>query len=135
MGAESNGNGHAPDERAVQTILEKAGVPSDKTGLDRIQWLADEVTRLAPLAADGATYRTDLVAAGVAEAVRAFGAEAGEQKRAMLGKMELSDIKQLTASWRDIGDTKLPGGRVTTDESNEETPTGWRKVTTSHLYG
>ena len=134
--AENNGNGHAPpDERALQQILERAGVPSDKTGLDRVQWLADEVTRLAPLASDGMTYRTDLVAGGVAEAVRAFGAEKGEKKRAMLEKADLSDIKELTDSWRAIGDSTLKGGRLSTDESNEEQPAGWRKVNTAHLQG
>lgn len=135
MGAESNGNGGQtlPDERELQAILEKAGVPSDRTGLDRIKWLADEVTRLRPLAADGATYRTDLVAAGVAEAVRAFGAEKGEAKRAMLTKADLVDIKEFTESWRAIGDEKLKGGRLTTDEGNEDTQVGWKKVTIDGL--
>jgi hypothetical protein len=133
--AGENGNGHAPDERALQAILERAGVPSDKTGLDRIRWLADEVQRLTPLAADGTAYRTDLVAQGVAEAVRAFGAENGEKKRAMLEKAELGDIKELTSSWRDIGDSKLKGGRLSTDEPNEETPATWRKVNAARLHG
>jgi len=131
MGAESNGNGGSvlPDERALQAILERAGVPSDKTGLDRIQWLADEVRRLAPLAKDGEQYRTDLVDAGVAEAVRAFGAEAGEKKRAMLQKADLADIKEFTESWRAIGDSKLPGGRATTDESGASSEGfAWKKA-------
>lgn len=124
MGAEANGNGGTalPDERELQQILERAGVPSDKTGLDRIRWLADEVKRLAPLALDGQTYRTDLVATGVAEAVRAFGAEKGEQKRKQLETADLETIKEMTASWREIGDSKLTGGRSTTDESGAGDP-------------
>lgn len=130
MGADSNSNGGAvlPDERELQAILEAAGVPSDRTGLDRIRWLADEVRRLTPLAADGQTYRTDLIAEGVAQAVRAFGAEAGEQKRAMITKADLASIKEYTASWREIGDANLKGGRLTTDESNEETSFSFKKV-------
>jgi hypothetical protein len=94
MGADSNGNGGATleGERELQSILEAAGVPADRVGLDRIRWLANEVQRLTPLAADGQTYRADLVTAGVAQAVRAFGAEKGEQKRAMLEKADLETI-------------------------------------------
>jgi len=110
------------DEKEVQAVLERAGVPSDKVGIDRLRWLADEHARLTPLAADGTTYRADLVAAGVAEAVRAFGAEAGEKKRGMLEKADLETIKEYTASWRDIGNEKLKGGRATTDESGAENP-------------
>lgn len=120
--AENNGGSVLPDERELQQILERAGVPSDRTGLDRIRWLADEVQRLTPLALDGTAYRADLVAGGVAQAVRAFGAEAGEKKRAMLEKADLETIKEMTGSWRDIGDSKLPGGRSTTDEQNPEPP-------------
>jgi hypothetical protein len=112
--------GAAMDEQELQRVLEAAGVPTDLTGIDRIRHLATENARLAPLAADGTTYRADLVAAGVAEAVRAFGAEAGEKKRDMLLRMDLETIKDMTASWRDIGDTKLPGGRSTTNEQNPE---------------
>lgn len=135
MGAESNGNGGTvlPDERELQQILERAGVPSDRTGLDRIRWLADEVTRLTPLAADGTTYRSDLVASGVAQAVRAFGAEKGEAKRAMLEKSDLETIKEMTGSWRDIGDAALKGGRLTDDSKNDDAPVGWKKVDTARL--
>lgn len=130
MGAESNGNGGTalPDERELQQILERAGVPSDRVGLDRIRWLADEVTRLTPLAADGTAYRSDLVAEGLAQAVRAFGAEAGDKKRSLLDKSDLETIKEMTQSWRDIGDSKLKGGRLTDDSKNEDAPVGWKKV-------
>lgn len=134
MGAETNGNGGSvlPDERELQTILERAGVPGDKTGLDRIRWLADELARLRPLAADGETYRTDLIAAGVREAVRAFGAEKGEQKRSLLERMPLSDIQDMTASWRDIGDATLKGGRATTDDP-PPSEFQWQKVDAARL--
>jgi len=135
MGAESNGNGHAPDERELQAILETAGVPSDRTGLDRIRWLADEVRRLTPLAADGATYRTDMIAQAERQAVRALGAEQGAAQRAMLESSPISLVKSFAESWRIIGDAVLPGGRATTDEANPDQPVGWKKVNTSQLRG
>jgi hypothetical protein len=119
------------DEQELQRVLEAAGVPTDLTGIERIRHLATENARLAPLAADGTTYRADLVAAGVAEAVRAFGAEAGEKKRAMLLRMDLETIKEMTASWRDIGDSKLPGGRSTTNEQNPSRKQSCTKRSTS----
>ena len=135
-GENGNGKDHVlPDERELQQILERAGVPSDRTGLDRIRWLADEVTRLSPLAADGTTYRADLVEGAEKEAVRALGAEAGAAQRAMLEASAIPLLKQFTQSWRAIGDATLKGGRLSTDEPNEEAPVGWKKVNTSHLHG
>lgn len=131
MGTE-NGNGGqvlGNDERELQTILERAGVPSDRTGLDRIRWMADELTRLRPLAEDGRTYRADLVDAGVVQAVRAFGAEAGEKKRAMLERLDLETIQETTAGWQAIGDSKLPGGRQSTDEGDPPLLGGWQPRT------
>ena len=93
---------------------------SDKTGLDRVRWLADELSRLAPLAEDGRMYRADLIELAVAEAVRALGAEIGAAQRTMLEAAPISLTKQFTASWRAIGDNKLPGGRLSSDEHNEE---------------
>lgn len=110
------------DEKEVQALLERAGVPSDLVGIERLKHLVSERDQLKPLAADGTQYRTDLVAAGVAEAVRAFGAEKGAQKQAMLERADLADIKELTSAWRAIGDAALTGGRATTDESGAPNP-------------
>jgi hypothetical protein len=121
------------DLRTIQQILERASAPADLLIPQGVQWLADEVARLAPLAKDGEQYRTDLIEAGVGEAVRAFGAEAGEKKRAMLATASLDTIKEFTSSWRDIGDSKLPGGRTTTDEPLADPPQmEWKPV---HLGG
>lgn len=123
------------DEQELQRMLEAAGVPTDLTGLARINWLITDRAKLVGQAADGVTYRTDLVNGAIAEAVRAFGADAGEKKRAMLERADLADIKELTESWRAIGDSKLPGGRATTDESGA--PAGeafvWKKVSVGGL--
>jgi len=131
MGAESNGKDKetATLERQIQQILERAGASADLLIPQGVQWLADEVARLTPLAADGEQYRTDLVEAGVGEAVRAFGAEAGEKKRTMLQTASLETIKEFTSSWRDIGDSKLPGGRQSTDEPLADPPqVEWKSV-------
>lgn len=123
MGAEQNGTTEqaAPqtggsDERALQALCERAGVPSDRTGLTRIEWMADEIARLTPLARDGETYRTDLVAAALAEAVRAFGAEAEAEHRAGLEASSLPHIKRMTAAWKQIADAALPAGRQSHDQ-------------------
>jgi hypothetical protein len=110
------------DEKEMQALCERAGVPGDLTGIARLEWLTRRIGELAPKAKDGDTYRADLVAAGVAEAVRAFGAEKGEGKRKQLEGADLETIKEMTASWREIGDSKLGGGRLTTNDGPEESP-------------
>lgn len=133
MGGNTNGRNDEhdapPELRAVQQILERVGAPPELLIPQGVQWLADEVARLTPLAKDGEQYRTDLVEAGVAEAVRAFGAEVGEKKRAMLTASSLETIKEFTSSWRDIGNVKLPGGRQSTDEPLTDPPQmEWKPV-------
>lgn len=128
MPPENNGNGHAPDERELQQILERAGVPSDKTGLDRIRWLADEVTRLAPLAADGTTYRAEVRTTALAEAVRALGAEHGQAQQAMIDASPIAVVTQLASAWRQIGDARLPGGRSSSDEPANDDVFVWKPV-------
>lgn len=125
--------GVAMDEQELKRLLEAAGAPADLASDARAQWLTTrvaELSQLAPLAEDGKTYRADLVNGAVGEAVRAFGAEAGEAKRDMLLRMDLPTIKAMTDSWREIGDAKLPGGRATSDEAakDEAKPAGWKKV-------
>jgi len=135
MPPEHNGKVLEPvqEVRDLQAVLERAGVPSDRTVLQGVQWLADEVQRLTPLAKDGEQYRKDLVDAGVAEAVRAFGAETGEKKRALLDRSDLETIKEMTASWRDIGDAKLGGGRQTIDGAPPDESFTWKQPEISGL--
>ena len=117
-----------PLERTLKPIVERVA-PKGSTIEQGVEWMATELGRLAPLAKDGETYRADLVTAGVAEAVRAFGAERGELKRTMLERSDLDTIKEYTASWRDIGDTKLPGGRLTTNDGpGDDTPAPRKRV-------
>lgn len=121
MGGETNGkeSGAMLDERVLQALCGRAGVPSDLVGIARIEWLADEVIRLKPLATDGETYRTDLRAAATAEAVRAFGAAAAETYKTTIEGSPIALVKELTTAWRAIGDSVLKGGRKTIDEPLE----------------
>lgn len=118
-----------PLERTLNTILEAAG-RKDGTIEERVQGLVDQVRDLTPLAEAGRQYRADLVDAGVAEAVRAFGAEKGAAKRTLLERSDLDTIKELTASWKDIGDRALPGGRLTVPESGAGSGEAfvWKKI-------
>lgn len=126
------------EEKDILQLLERAGAPADLAVEQRGVWLATrigELAQLAPLAEDGKTYRADLVNAGVAEAVRAFGAEDGEKKRDLLLRLDLETIKGMTASWREIGDSKLPGGRATTnDQPEREQPAPAKPVVIPGLY-
>jgi hypothetical protein len=132
MPPESNGHA-AAEERELQSMLELAGVPGDRTGIDRVRWLVEELARQAPLAEDGRTYRADLVTTAEAEAVRALGAEQGAAQRAMLEASPISLVKSFTQSWRAIGDSQLIGGRKSTDESNPE-PGAWIPRTPDLMY-
>jgi hypothetical protein len=132
MPPESNGHA-AAEERELQSMLELAGVPGDRTGLDRVRWLVEERARVAPLAEDGRTYRADLVTTAEAEAVRALGAEQGAAQRAMLEASPISLVKSFTQSWRAIGDSQLTGGRKSTDEGNPE-PGTWIPRTPDLMY-
>jgi hypothetical protein len=122
--------GATMDEKELQRLLEAAGAPADLAADARAAWLATrvaELAQLAPLAEDGRQYRADLVNGAVAEAVRAFGAEGGEGKRAMLLRMDLATIKEMADSWRTIGDAKLPGGRSSTDGEAPDETFVWKK--------
>lgn len=123
-------SGAAPiDVRALQALVEGSGAPKDATIEQGVRWLTDQVRELTPLAAAGRQYRTDLIDAAEREAVRAFGAEKGAAKRSLLTALALGDIKELTVSWREIGDAALKGGRATNDDTGApETATVWRKV-------
>lgn len=78
--------------------------------------LRAQVATLEPLAADGRTYRDDLVVAALAEGVRAYGDKfAQETYETMLRGASLDVIKRMRDDWQSVGDARFPGGRVTTD--------------------
>lgn len=94
------------------------------------QTLASEVSRLAPLADLGVTYRKDLVADTLAQGVRAFGAEFAEETyKALLETATIDTIKRMNADWRKVADAVFPKKRVTTDSVEEpKKKAGERKI-------
>lgn len=99
------------DVARITRAIERTSAPADDALEARIEWMAGELVRLAPLASDGTTYRESVVNGAVAEAVRAMGAEKGEAKRATLERLPIADVLDLTAVWRGAADAVLTGGR------------------------
>lgn len=84
-------------------------------GLD---YLEAEITRLRPLARDGETYRTDLVAEAIAEGVRALGNDfQAETYRGLLATAAIETVKRMRDDWRAIGDKTFTRGRQSVDSA------------------
>jgi hypothetical protein len=99
----------------VRALFAPAGITAD-TLTDGIRALTDELARLRPLADDGTAYRADLLAATLAEGVRAFGPGfAKETYEALLKTAPLDTVKRMQADWKDAGDKLFPGGRATVE--------------------
>lgn len=78
------------------------------------------VQALEPEAADGRTYRADLVTAALAEGVRAYGDKfAQETYETMLRGASLDVVKRMRDDWALVGDTRFPGGRASTDRGEQ----------------
>lgn len=104
----------------MRDALERAGALAEGRLIpEGVEWLAAEVARLRPLAADGAQYRQDLEAEATREAVRALGAQAAEANAPVITAAPTALLRQLIASWRAIGDATLPRGRQTTEGERE----------------
>lgn len=109
----------------VQLKTELESLRSVKETLTKAQ---DKVAELTPLADDGRAYRSDLVSEAMVQGVRAFGEKFAKDLYAdILGRSSLAAIKQLSADWQTIGDSRLAGGRQTTDKGEsapgEDKPT------------
>lgn len=82
----------------------------------------ERLKTLEPEAIDGRTYRADLIAAALAEGVRAYGAAFAQDTYAtMLAGASLDIIKRMSADWATVGNQRLPGGRASTD-GHEQAP-------------
>lgn len=83
----------------------------------------DALARLRAQAADGATYREDLIASALEEGVRARGDKFDQAKyKPILERSPLDSIKTMRDDWKAIGDERLAGGRKTGDGPDEEKP-------------
>lgn len=79
-----------------------------------------ELARLRPLAADGETYRSDLLSEALEEGVRAVGSGfRSDTYRALLEKSDLATIKQFRDDWRGSAEKLFPGGRQSTDAGEQ----------------
>jgi hypothetical protein len=82
--------------------------------------LKKETERLAPLADLGTLYKADLIEEAVSEGTRAFGnAYPTEQKRLLLAKGTVDEIKAERDMNKGIASQTLSGGRVTTDPDRD----------------
>lgn len=78
------------------------------------------VKELEPRAVEGDAYRNDLVAAALAEGVRAYGDKFNnESYERTLRSLPLDAIKQMRDDWKAVGDVRFAGGRSTTDGDSE----------------
>lgn len=101
----------------VQLKTELEGLRSTKEDLRKAQ---EKVTELTPLADDGRAYRDDLVTEALAQGVRAFGDKfAKETYIDVLKRSPLATIKQLSADWQTIGDSRFTGGRQSEDKGDK----------------
>lgn len=111
----------AADEsiRALRVTIAGLGLPDGDLPA-QVRWMASEVLRLRPLAADGETYRADLLADALFEGVRAMGARFKQDTyRALFATAELATIKQFRDDWRATAGTIFPGGRQSEDKGED----------------
>lgn len=97
-------------------------LPDDVDPADHVRALAAELPQLRRQADDGQAYRDDVVAAALAEAVRALGAEAEERYRPVLAGLELDAIRAMTSDWAAVARQRLSGGRRSVDKVPPEPP-------------
>lgn len=110
-------------EADVRTVCEKDEEP--KPALERLR----------SQAADGRTYRADLIEEALTEGVRARGDKFDREKyQRICGTADLETIKTMRDDWRVLADERLPGGRKTKDEDGEEKVTTPARVLPAGAY-
>jgi hypothetical protein len=121
-------------QREAETLHEQL-----RAQAGQIKALAAEVDTLRAQAADGAAYRKDLIAAAMAEGVRALGDKfTPETYRAVLEVAPIVTIKRMRDDWKQLGDQRFPGRRQTVDtdprETGKNTPTKREPVVPASAY-
>ena len=100
-----------------------------KTATTDAEALRAQVAELKPQAADGAQYRTDLIAEALGEGVRAYGDKfAKETYEKLLRSVSLDVIKQMKSDWLTLGNERFKGGRATVDNSQAPEAKNERKT-------
>lgn len=114
----------APEPRellpaAIRSLFTQVGVTAEDTE-SGVRDLVEEIQRLRPLAADGKTYRSDLIKSALAEGARAHGeAFTPDPYLAILEAAPIETIKRMHNDWAAIGDKQFPGGRSTVDDDEQ----------------
>ena len=124
---------------AIRQILTQSAAPQGVHLADAVRWLNEqlaqatqerdaarqETARLQPLADQGQAYREDLVTQALAEGVRAMGEAFPEETyRAMLTDAPLEHIRQVRDTFATQAAERLPGGRQTRDNEEENKQSG-----------
>lgn len=134
-GEQGNGSDDAPadaaGERAKAIVgqlrsmlsVKGLGVPAELRKapvLDVIDWMVREVPRLRELAAEGETYRKDLVAETIKEGARAMGANfpASTYETTLKG-LSISQIKEIRDGFRKQGDDIFNKGRQSQNKGDK----------------
>ncbi len=111
----------APDARALReldALRAEARTQREQLAAQaaQVKTLAGEAENLRLQAADGLAYRRDLIAAAMAEGVRALGEDfRREAYEALLERAPITTIKQMRDDWKQQGDARFPAPRVLTD--------------------
>jgi len=129
-----NGQLHGKEERMneqqfnrMKEILVNAGAVDasqrdamdEETALVELDKFAVRFQNLQARAADGDTYRNDLVSEALAEGVRAYGDKFDAKTyEETLRSSPLHVIKRMRDDWKGVGDARFAGGRSTTDGEN-----------------
>lgn len=92
--------------------------------IEDVQTAAEQRATLEAEAADGRSYRADLIAESLAEGVRAYGDKFSRATyEATLKAAPLATIRQMRDDWRTVAADRLQGGRQTTDAAQPAKPT------------
>lgn len=101
------------------------GMPEGATLTDAVRWLAGQVNELRGPAADGRQYRADLIAAALAEGVRAHGEHFAEETYGeMLRGLSLEAIKRMRDDWGRVAEQRFQPGRSVQDSSESQPESG-----------
>lgn len=117
---------------SVRDVLAETAAPENDDVAAGVRWLITENARLRPLADDGVRYRTDLIAAALAEGVRAHGEGFNQETyRGLLEHASLDAIVRMAADWKAIGDKRFTNGRLIEDEQPQKQEQPRRVVPTA----
>lgn len=107
---------------AVRSLLDAAQVLPDEQDLGaRVRHLISEVARLRPLADDGMSLRTKLIAATCEQGIRALGSDfKREAAEADLKLLTIDQIEQRRTLYAQIADKVIPANR--TSQEQEQPP-------------